>query len=305
MLLIMRLIILEVFSIVNLSFDMWATSVWNWLDILSYLLSIAITSLPQGWSNTMGFCSDFENRRVDPQGVDLAVQHLVAVAMIIIWVRFLYFFVAFKVTGPTVQMIIQILLDIGFFLMLIIAILIGFGLAFFVLFRSEDRVLFQNEQVIGFSQESFTNFMEMDNQQECVEQLYLNDNTTDIIGSMGRQMARLVTMMIGDFNTDCFLESRVNVLSTILFVLFILFLAITLLNLMIAIMNDSYNIIKEKKESRFYKGRAELVDEMETSIPPGAQKCFQQCYVHVLMPAEESQRGIKSSSWMWEDDNTF
>jgi hypothetical protein len=51
------------------------------------------------------------------------------------WSKLLYFALAFESTSALVRMVLEILVDMKHFLLLLVTVMIGFGCAFFVVFR--------------------------------------------------------------------------------------------------------------------------------------------------------------------------
>lgn len=68
---------------------------------------------------------------------------------------------------------------------------------------------------------------------------------------------------------------------------------VVLLNLLIAIMGESFSKVVENEEQQFLKGRAELIDEVEVAVL-GQQAAAQNGttwfprYLHILRPGQQS-----------------
>ena len=76
-------------------------------------------------------------------------------------------------------------------------------------------------------------------------------------------------LSIGDTNTDTFNESGQNVTAWILFVLCALATNIIMLNLLIAIISDTFASINSNSMSANYQERARLISENSYLIPSG------------------------------------
>lgn len=66
------------------------------------------------------------------------VHGLVAGLSILLWWNMLYYILPFRHTGPLVLIIQEIMRDMSVFILLVITVLAGFTVAFFVLFNHSD-----------------------------------------------------------------------------------------------------------------------------------------------------------------------
>jgi hypothetical protein len=118
--------------------------------------------------------------------------------------------------------------------------------------------------------------------------------TGDGYGQPGTALFATYNMLfLGDFDVGL-LDGEYTVLARVLFVLTMLFVAIILLNLLIAIMGDSYTRIQEKSEVEFLRLRATVLLEYELFMSPeelADQTKFPK-WLHVLVP---HGRGVGSS----------
>lgn len=98
----------------------WAFSPWNWIELLSYMLLLCgVPSLHFSWASS-------EN---------VALTYALAVEIILLWWKFMYFLQPFSLTGPVVIAIGSIIKDTVMFLLLASTVLFGFTSAFYLLFR--------------------------------------------------------------------------------------------------------------------------------------------------------------------------
>jgi len=119
------------------------------------------------------------------------------------WLKFLYFFRIFDQTSYLIRMIVVVVIDMRHFLLVLLFMIIGFGNAFLVIALGNT-----NEEVI-----------------------FVDSYINSILYSY--------RMVLGDFATDAFGEVGVP-LVWILFLVFTIFNMIVMLNLLIAIISDSY-----------------------------------------------------------------
>ncbi|CAD7703777.1 unnamed protein product, partial [Ostreobium quekettii] len=139
---------------------------------------------------------------------------LVAITLILLFWKLVYFGQSFPRTAPLVTSTFEILWDITYFLALVGLLLGAFSVAFFVLFRNSHP----DEEGVMTSEE--------------VEKFF---------GSFDRSLLTTFGMMLGEFEVELFFESDDPVVSVIMFVLFMCAMMVVLFNLLIAIMGDSYD----------------------------------------------------------------
>lgn len=167
---------------------------------------------------------------------------IVAVVSILLWSKFLYYARPFRKTGPLVIIVSAIAKDIMPFLLLAASVMFGFAVAFYVLYR-ESR-----------------------------------GNGTDSIKSFSSFPSTLFTVVayvFGDFDSDDLFDAPQSKITVILFVLYMVIVMIILLNMMIAIMGDSFNRIKSSEETRFIKARAEAIDDIDSQLSTRQKESLQ------------------------------
>lgn len=101
------------------------TDVWKWFEFTSYVLVVVVIPIT------------IDQRDSDSQLLD----GLLATSSVLLWTKLLYYAQAFKSTGPMVVMIKEIAKDIKWFLFVLVILLLGFGVAFFILMsghRNDD-----------------------------------------------------------------------------------------------------------------------------------------------------------------------
>eukprot|EP00803_Ostreobium_quekettii_P000758 evm.model.scf_2069.1 EVM.evm.TU.scf_2069.1 scf_2069:9780-19707(+) len=226
----------------------WISSPWNWLELASYIFLV--------------FVIPAMHLTADSRHSSTQLSNVVAVEVILISIRLLYYAQAFEHTAPMVIMIREIVKDIRFFLFLGFAVLFGFGFAFFVLYRHERN----GEGVSG------------EETDEAIDTQF---------GNIGRSMITMFGMMLGEFDFDVLYAPRNAEVSIALFIVYMGVMMIILLNLLIAIMGDSYSNIKDSENAHFMKARAEAIDDVESMMSTDRRRKIDEGigqYLHVLVP---------------------
>eukprot|EP01025_Chloroclados_australasicus_P022558 TRINITY_DN2318_c0_g1_i2.p1 TRINITY_DN2318_c0_g1~~TRINITY_DN2318_c0_g1_i2.p1 ORF type:complete len:1488 (+),score=161.88 TRINITY_DN2318_c0_g1_i2:119-4465(+) len=239
-----RLIVLEIIQFILLNPLNWITQPWNWLDFISLSLLMIIFGLKVK-----------ENENSD------WFSYLMSVECVLLWLRVMNYGIAFRGTGPTIQMIYEIMKDIRFFVLLMGLICFGFTNSFFVLYQYSE--ISRNDDNENFE-------------------------------SLGVTFSTMLGTALGALDMTMFTFSSNSLFSTIMATVFLLLVAVVMLNLLIAIMGDSYDRIKENEESRFLKGRAEIIDEIEAVLPHAALGSGSQPYLHALIPEDLEEKDIGS-----------
>lgn len=137
---------------------------------------------------------------------------LASVSSVLIWFKTLYFLRAFARTGPLIAMIFQIASDIIPFLVVLATVLFGFAEAFWVLCNVDNSLAFST-----------------------------------VPGTLINSFA----FMLGGFDPSAFTSARLSGFAAMLSVVFMLIVAILLLNLLIALMGNSYSNIQARAELQF------------------------------------------------------
>ncbi|CAD7705341.1 unnamed protein product, partial [Ostreobium quekettii] len=263
-------------------FVMWSNFHWHSIEIASYLIVVFL--IPFAFVKG-------EAR----QDVDLS--SLSAIVVIMLWWKALYYCGPFRSTGSLVVMIREILKDIMIFMLLAFSVLFGFGIAFYVLYRHARSAhtgrraacsLFNETEVQGMKtvdpemtmflapevRESLMRCAEAvrpkDRVPEVRQQNELDDEEErDVLNAFGTLSRTLLTMfgfLLGDFDLETLWEAESASVAVTLFVLYALAMMIVLLNLLIAIMGDSFDKVKNTQESTFVKARALVIHDVETMM---------------------------------------
>lgn len=169
-----------------------------------------------------------------PPGTNLRT--VAAAAAFIIWAQSLFYLRAFKSTGKFVSMVIAMCVDIQFFVLILGIFILAAGNSFFLLFAECEA-------------------------DECDAGWTTPTNTIYSAFNM---------LILGDFDGAAIDGTNEYHVTRTVFVLSQFIVAIVLLNLLIAIMGETYGAINDKAELEFYKLRADLLVELEIFESPSS-----------------------------------
>jgi len=146
-------------------------------------------------------------------------RELLSVATIFVWFKVLYYLRPFKASGPLVSMVIAIAADIRVFCLIVLTSLIGFTQSFWLLSRHDDSLPF---------------------------------------GTLWSALLESFNYMMGNFSVD--IEGSVNPpLSTTLVVVFICFMIILMLNLLIALMGNTFAYVSGKGLAQWRQDQISII----------------------------------------------
>mmetsp|Transcript_32046 Transcript_32046/g.23688 ORF Transcript_32046/g.23688 Transcript_32046/m.23688 type:complete len:111 (+) Transcript_32046:200-532(+) len=94
----------------------------------------------------------------------------------------------------------------------------------------------------------------------------MNSPESQFIGSVIDSLLYSYQLTVGEFGTDTFAESTNPALLWTLFILATLFTLIILLNMLVAIMGDSFNRVRESEESQRFREHLQLIVENDFLI---------------------------------------
>jgi hypothetical protein len=141
-----------------------------------------------------------------------------AIALFLKWIGLLYFLQAFSSTGPLVRMVFQIIVDMRHFMLILVVAVLASASSFYALLHHARPLDSDNDNSNG------------------------NDNPFQGVGQTLFFMFKM--LLLGDFNTDLFLLGDYVALLQVLFVSSMMLTLIIMLNLLIALMSDSYERIQ-------------------------------------------------------------
>ena len=165
---------------------------------------------------------------------------LVTIATPLIWSYCLFFLRNFSVTGPFITAIYRMFrLDLARFVVIYLIIMLTFSLAFFVNFR-------------GRSDPNFTDF-------------------DDVLMTLFQQS-------FGEFNYESYTNARYAELAIFLFLTFMLFVHVLLLNMLIAMMTQTFEKIEKLARKVWKREWASMIVVMERSHSDVEKVAFQKQY---------------------------
>ena len=173
------------------------------------------------------------------------------------WFYLMFFCGAIKLTGPFVTMIFKMVTGDMFTFSIVYTIcLLGFSQAFYFIIKSHEDA-----------------------------ELYEKYHTTWI---------GLFHMTLGDYDYDMLGETPYPRMAKVVFVLFQILIPILLLNMLIAMMGNTYGQVIESAEKEFLKAWAKVIMSLERSVPTGQCKEFLESYSIALGPSERGVMVIKA-----------
>lgn len=226
--------------------DKWAyfASFWNLLDMTAALATFA--SLVFTFANWI----TKEDEAVRLRSLDAVQAH----ALLLGWIKVLYFLRGLDTTSFLVNMLKMIIVDMAPFLIVLAVVLVAFAISFHLMLRHD---------------------LEPPDRPNGEEEETMFDNTvTSVFGVLG--------MMFGAFELNDFREAMSDAhigfgrhegggeysgpaswLSLIDLTFFLLIVPLVMLNALIAIMSDTYDRVKLDAHASKIHDRAELILEME------------------------------------------
>ncbi len=99
----------------------------------------------------------------------------------------------------------------------------------------------------------------------------------------------LFHLTLGEYDYSKFGKSHYESLSKFFFIIFQIILPILLLNMLIAMMGNTYAIVNEKSEKEYLKQWAKVIMSIERAVPPDKAKAFLEEY---SMKMAENLRGV-------------
>jgi WD40 repeat protein len=188
----------------------------------------------------------------------LAVASLLMVSS---WLKLLFFLRAFRTTGPLVKMLIQITADMANFLVVLFLIVVGFSVAFYIEMNHHD----------------------------------------DYKGT--RVLLTMFTMLLGGFelkndDDEYFYDSAPHpALVYFLFITYMVLCAIILLNLLIALMSDSYECVQQRSSTEFLLERAKIICEIEATSMTDAELTDPANFPKWLHVLRTKQSTMRAGGW--------
>jgi len=186
------------------------------------------------------------------------VRHSSSIIAILLWIRFLQFLTFHSKTGPFVKIIGKMMGDLLNFFLVYLVFVLAFGNAFFLLLSPDPDA----PPVVGDG--------DGDGVRAALAHTFLRatkKGTTTSSSSDEQAFEQLETtllavfrLMVGDYSYEAMQDSEHLGMATFLYVAYVLVAALLLLNLLIAMLNETYSKVKEDstREWRVEWGRRML-----------------------------------------------
>jgi len=249
-----------------------------------------------------------------------------AVAAFFAWLKVFYFMRAFTATGGLVRMVMQIGYDMRHLLLLLMVVIFAASTSFHVLLpaawadcaEETSGYRWYEPPAEGASPYCDTGENPRDDPEMEAVRMAMKEYfyTSPYPGDDWREthpphywnvLLRVYGMMLGDFKLSWFDKIANPYVGQLLWALFMFLEMVLLLNLLIALMGDSYEKVQEKSKIEALRERAGLLVEMEAVIEYmlGEKFLIKQNYcprwLHALMPKEafQSSDGVGSRTREW------
>lgn len=156
------------------------------------------------------------------------------------WFNILFYLRAFESTGPLVSMILRIAEDMTSLMFVVFLVLLGFSQAFWLL-ASENR--------------------DLD-----------GDPSTNPFSTIPNSLLNSFTFMLGGYDPFAFSNAPLESFALFLSCIYMLIVSILLLNLLIALMGDSYGDVREKGLAQWRLEQCQLIIESAATMSQNDRK---------------------------------
>ncbi|GMH43824.1 hypothetical protein BSKO_11758 [Bryopsis sp. KO-2023] len=278
----------------------WLKSTWRWVDVGAYALLVILIG-PMHFNIVTGNQETIDGRAQSSTSQNRLTVVVCTESILLSW-KMLRYAQGFASTAPMVIMIREIVKEILTFLMLAFGLMFGFAIAFFVLFRvtihkpcTDPEI--ENELSAGDRPES----EKLDLSSGVLECIEDKEESIQLFGNVWLSMLSSFGMMLGETKLDALsaLDGSLRFIGTIMFVTYLLAIMVILLNLLIAVMGDSFEKVKATQDIQIQKGRAEVMQDTEDMMSRRKQKlCSKQIgqYLHVIVPLHTKAQN-RSREW--------
>eukprot|EP00347_Sterkiella_histriomuscorum_P018629 403344788 len=230
-------------------------SVWNYIDLIG----------PIGVIFTIIICLlDFSGKDID----ETMLRCVFSITTLFMWIKLLYFLRIFKATGYLIRLIVEVVSDMGIFLLVLLITLTAFGDAMLRLSNSNSP----DQQFIRHSpeDEEFTEYKDL----------------------FFFAVAYTYRGILGDFDTSQF-GKVATPLAWLLWTVHMLFNMIVMLNLLISIIGDTYERVVDNSTQAGYQEYACLIAENQHLIPTSFKRKYadQNKYLVQVTDLENNDEG--------------
>ena len=198
---------------------------------------------------------------------------IAAVAIFIMWMKFFYFLRLFKTTAPIVRMIMQIISDMTTFSFVLTIAVVGFANTFYILsLNGVDYKACQPEDFEGLSIEDIEK---------------LSAKCTPLTGtSFFTAIIYSFRTGLGDFDTNGYDNIAASQMIWIFFIACAILIQIILLNMLIAIMGDTFSRVTEIGEVLKLREMSAMISDNEFLLD--RTKVFKNSKFIVIAKAEKA-----------------
>ena len=145
-------------------------------------------------------------------------------------------------------MVVKITVAVRWFVLILLVVLAGFSLSFFVLYRAGTGII---------------------NLPDVVDSTGYHQTVEDNVYGYGTWYSSFLpgfALMLGDFDLQEFESSGDKDAMAFLFTIFQFFVNIVMLNLLIAIMGDQYDIVQESGHEQYLYAKAQIILEVRVGV---------------------------------------
>lgn len=203
-------------------------SIWNYIDFIPPFIQVQVVLLTFN-----GYFQEFPDNEQGKHSKEF-VSVLHSIASLCLWFRFLYFLRIFDTTGFLIRAILGVVVDMRYFLLVLMITFAGFGDAFKVMSLANENA---DDQYVG--------------------------------GGFFHALFYTYLIGLGEFGLDNFGQVGIA-FCYFLFILNTLFTTIIMLNLFIAIISDSFASINQQGVQASFREKAGLIAENLFLIRPEA-----------------------------------
>ncbi|PNH05258.1 WD repeat domain-containing protein [Tetrabaena socialis] len=263
-----------------------AGAVWNWIDLVTCFLILASMALRA----SPAVCMQHTCHRVADREEERVLLGLTAIAL---GLKTLKVARGLERTGPLVRMLLRVLVDIRFFLAILVVIMMAFCHAMFIVFNGTAVLVMPVDPSTATTSDGSATSSTASGGARLDYLLQRGITYDNDYSGYARSMITAYRLMIGDYDFAALEHSRFFYFGWLLYVAFTFLVTIIMLNLLIAIMSDSYAVVKEHARSGWLLERARIITEIEQGMPRRLLQGppYKVKWLHVLTPTEETDGG--------------
>ncbi|GMI61350.1 hypothetical protein ScalyP_jg3474, partial [Parmales sp. scaly parma] len=216
---------------------------WNYVDVISSLLSLAVTV----YYFVAGSTSLYD--------------HLASVSSLFLWLKFLGLIKAISQQIATFTlMLTTIFKDMKSFMIVLLVVVFGFGHAIFLM----EAVYLPTAK----DYEDKLDDCQIEDSVVCGNDLFETMNNDKSFNTAINAFQTLYAMVLGDFNVEIFTSPYSRLLGQG----FMFAVVVCMLNVLIAIVGDSYEAAMTKSTELYWRAQFELITEISTTFKNLAKK---------------------------------